>query len=114
MSDATQRTDRAGPTASGAAGERVLEVDGLQTDLASGAEIVHAVDGVSFELRRGECFALVGESGCGKSMTAMSLMRLLPAAGEITGGAVRLESEPGRGSTFILELPAALPPERPG
>ena len=53
---------------------------------------MHAVDGVSFELRRGECFALVGESGCGKSMTAMSLMRLLPSAGRITGGSVRLEA----------------------
>jgi len=75
------------------AGDRVLEVDGLQTELEAGAETVHAVDGVSFELRRGECFALVGESGCGKSMTALSLMRLLPAAGRISGGSVRLEAQ---------------------
>lgn len=74
-------------------GDRVLEVDGLQTELEAGAETVYAVDGVSFELRRGECFALVGESGCGKSMTALSLMRLLPAAGRITGGAVRLKTQ---------------------
>ena len=71
----------------------LLEVDDLQTEVDAGAETVHAVDGVSFELRRGECFALVGESGCGKSMTALSLMRLLPVAGRITSGAVRLEAQ---------------------
>ena len=47
------------------------------------------VDGVSFAIARGETFALVGESGCGKSMTALALMRLLPNAAQIAGGAVR-------------------------
>ncbi|HEX4926785.1 MAG TPA: dipeptide ABC transporter ATP-binding protein [Burkholderiales bacterium] len=68
-----------------------LAVDELRTVLDTPRGTVRAVDGVSFELRDGECFALVGESGCGKSMTALSLVRLLPEAGRIVGGAVALD-----------------------
>ena len=68
-----------------------LVVENLKTILDTSGGAVRAVDGVSFELRHGECFALVGESGCGKSMTALSLMRLLPEAGRIAGGQVALE-----------------------
>ncbi|MGH9062548.1 MAG: dipeptide ABC transporter ATP-binding protein [Acidimicrobiales bacterium] len=52
--------------------------------------MVHPVDGVSFTIRPGETVGLVGESGCGKTMTGMSIMRLLPPGGHIAGGAVRL------------------------
>ena len=62
---------------------------------------VRAVDGIDFELRKGECFALVGESGCGKSMTALSLMRLLPEAGRIAAGRVELDG------VDLLALPEA-------
>ena len=68
-----------------------LRVEALETVLDTPRGSVRAVDGVSFELRPGECFALVGESGCGKSMTALSLMRLLPDAGRIAGGRVGLD-----------------------
>src|SRR5262249_55808447 len=51
----------------------------------------HAVDGVSFQIDSGRVLGLVGESGCGKSVTALSLMRLVPPPGRITGGDVRLE-----------------------
>ena len=51
------------------------------------------VDGVDLDIRKGETFALLGESGCGKSMTALSVMRLLPPAGRIVEGSVRLEGE---------------------
>jgi peptide/nickel transport system ATP-binding protein len=68
-----------------------LRVDGLRTVLHTATGTVRAVDGVDFELRQGECFALVGESGCGKSMTALSIMRLLPEAGRIAAGRVDLE-----------------------
>jgi len=68
-----------------------LIVHELRTVLDTARGRVRAVDGVSFELREGECFALVGESGCGKSMTALSLMRLLPEAGRIAGGKVALD-----------------------
>ncbi len=77
----------------------LLRVTDLRTWLDAGDAVVRAVDGVSFEVRRGETFALVGESGCGKSMTALSIMRLLPDAGAIVGGAVELD---GRD---LLQLP---------
>src|SRR6185436_4293214 len=68
-----------------------LKIDGLRTVLDTAAGKVRAVDGIELELRPGECFALVGESGCGKSMTALSIMRLLPEAGRIAGGRVELD-----------------------
>jgi peptide/nickel transport system ATP-binding protein len=71
----------------------LLSVTGLQTLLGSGAGAVQAVDGVSFHIRAGETLALLGESGCGKSMTALSILRLLPPAGRIIGGQVRLHGE---------------------
>jgi len=80
---------------------QVLMVDDLRTTLETPNAMVRAVDGVSFELRAGETFALVGESGCGKSMTALSLMRLLPEVGLVTGGSVRLDG------VDLLDLPEA-------
>jgi peptide/nickel transport system ATP-binding protein len=72
-------------------GRALLEVDGLQTFFTTRHGVVKAVDGVSFALAPGETLAIVGESGCGKSMTALSLMRLVPdPPGRIVGGAVRL------------------------
>jgi len=68
-----------------------LKIEGLRTVLDTAAGAVRAVDGIELELRPGECFALVGESGCGKSMTALSIMRLLPEAGRIAGGRVELD-----------------------
>jgi predicted ABC-type transport system involved in lysophospholipase L1 biosynthesis ATPase subunit len=55
-------------------------------DLSIHIRSARPVDGVSFDIAAGECFALLGESGCGKSMTALGLMRLLPAAAEVAGG----------------------------
>src|SRR5258707_14343813 len=75
-------------------GDIVLDVRDLQTYFFLRRGIVKAVDGVSFTLRRGEVLGLVGESGCGKSMTALSIMRLLPKGGARTvGGEVRLNGE---------------------
>ena len=72
----------------------VIEVKGLQTYLFTRSGIVKAVDDVSFALRRGETLAVVGESGCGKSMTALSIMRLVPSPpGKIVGGTVALEGK---------------------
>jgi len=57
-------------------------------DLSIHIRSARPVDGVSFDIAPGECFTLLGESGCGKSMTALGLMRLLPAAAEVAGGSV--------------------------
>ena len=62
--------------------------------IGTGEKAIRPVDDVSFEIRRGETFALLGESGCGKSMTALSMLRLLPQPqGHITGGRVLLDGE---------------------
>ena len=70
----------------------LLEVADLRTTLLDPRtnSQLPVVNGVSFRVRRGETFALLGESGCGKSLTALSLMRLLPENGAITAGSVRL------------------------
>jgi peptide/nickel transport system ATP-binding protein len=71
----------------------LLEVDGLRTQFVTGTGTVHAVDGVSFAIERGEVLGLVGESGCGKSVTSLSIMRLVPPPGRIAAGHIRLEGE---------------------
>jgi peptide/nickel transport system ATP-binding protein len=71
----------------------MLQVDGLKVVLDAEAGAVQALDGVGLSIRRGETFALVGESGCGKSMTALALMRLLPESGRITEGSYQLEEQ---------------------
>jgi peptide/nickel transport system ATP-binding protein len=71
---------------------QVLEVKGLQTVFFTGSGLFRAVEDVSFSVRRGETLAIVGESGCGKSVTALSIMRLVPdPPGRIVGGSVMLE-----------------------
>ena len=67
----------------------LLEVRNLVTDIG----FARVVDGVSFRVEAGETYALLGESGCGKSMTALSLMRLLPDGGRVTSGVVELEGD---------------------
>jgi len=79
----------------------LLEIKDLKTWLDSSGGTVRAIDGISLELARGETFAIVGESGCGKSMTALSVLRLLPEAGQVVGGSVLL------GGEDLLRLPEA-------
>jgi peptide/nickel transport system ATP-binding protein len=79
----------------------LLEVADLSTWIDSAAATVRAVERVSFRVGAGETLALLGESGCGKSITALSLMRLLPDAGRIVAGSVRL------GGRELLRLPEA-------
>ena len=71
-------------------GRPVLEVDGLRVDLHTPSGTVRAVDGVSFGVHKGRTLALLGESGCGKSMTALSIAGLLDPVAEVTGGSVRV------------------------
>ena len=69
----------------------LLDVDRLTTAFPIEGRLVSAVSGVSFSLDAGETLALVGESGCGKSLTALSILRLVDPPGRIVGGAVRLD-----------------------
>jgi peptide/nickel transport system ATP-binding protein len=72
--------------------DTVLDVKNLQTVFFTNSGLFRAVDDVSFAVRRGETLAIVGESGCGKSVTALSIMRLVPdPPGRIVGGSVTLE-----------------------
>ena len=83
----------------------MLKIDDLVVELEGDAGLVRAIDGLRLSIERGETFALVGESGCGKSMTALALMRLLPDNGYIAAGDVHI----GRGADAVdvLALPEA-------
>src|SRR6218665_1348034 len=71
----------------------MLKIETLKVALDADAGLVRAIDGMLLTLKRGETFALVGESGCGKSMTALALMRLLPDNGRITAGRLLLDEQ---------------------
>jgi len=79
----------------------ILELENLRTHFFTRDGVVRAVDGVSYRLAKGETLGVVGESGCGKSITALSILRLVPPPGRIVGGAIRYE---GRN---LLELSEA-------
>ena len=73
---------------------QLLEVKNLRTHFFTKTATVKAVNGVSFDLNEGEALALVGESGCGKSITALSIMRLIPSPpGEIVDGSIKFQGE---------------------
>ena len=98
----------------------VLQVRDLRTSFITAAGVARAVDGVTFDVHAGEMMALVGESGCGKTATALSIMRLLPSSGRIESGSVLLEGHDlltfdaralrdlrGRRISLIFQEPAA-------
>ena len=69
---------------------KLLEIDSLRTQFFTSAGTVQAVDGISYDVEEGETVAIVGESGCGKSVSALSLLRLIPdPPGRIVGGNIR-------------------------
>src|SRR4030081_2825167 len=81
------------------AARTVLDIDNLQTHFFTAAGVVRAVDGVSYNVKSGERLGVVGESGCGKSVTALSVLRLVAdPPGRIVGGAIRFEG------TNLLDL----------
>jgi oligopeptide/dipeptide ABC transporter ATP-binding protein len=74
--------------------ELLLDVQGLETEFKTPDGIVHAVNGVSFSLKEGETLAVVGESGCGKSVTMLSMLRLIPSPpGRTTAGTAMFRGE---------------------
>ncbi len=82
--------------------ELLLEINNLQTEFKLNQGTVHAVNGVSFKLNKGEVLGIVGESGCGKSVTALSVMRLIEAPGRIKAGEMLFHGE--KGVTDLLKL----------
>src|ERR1700751_1742279 len=90
-------------------GERLLDIRGLRTDFATDDGIVHAVDGVDLALDRGETLGVVGESGCGKTVTALSVLKLIAMPpGRIAGGEILWQ---GRG--IVPPPPGEMNPIRP-
>jgi peptide/nickel transport system ATP-binding protein len=82
--------------------ERLLEVQGLKTHFFTDEGVIRAVDGVDLYINKGETLGVVGESGCGKSVTALSIMRLIPQPpGRITEGRIMYNGQ------NLLDLPAA-------
>src|ERR1041385_3701416 len=74
--------------------EPLLRIEDLTVHFRTSAGTVRAVDGVSYDVRRGETLAVVGESGCGKSVTALAVMGLVPIPpGEVVSGSIALEGE---------------------
>ena len=71
----------------------VLEIDGLNIVFGRGRSAVQCTDGVSLKVHAGEIVCLVGESGCGKSITALAAMGLLPGAGRVAGGSIRFQGQ---------------------
>jgi oligopeptide/dipeptide ABC transporter ATP-binding protein len=94
----------------------LLEVKDLQVHFALREGTVRAVDGVSYTLRRGETLGIVGESGCGKSVTAQSILRIVPSPGKIVGGQIlyhrRRQGRDGRVTTETIDL-AKVDPQGP-
>jgi peptide/nickel transport system ATP-binding protein len=96
---------------------RLLEVEGLSTELHLRGVAVRVVDDVSFSLEAGAALGLVGESGCGKTVTALSLMALLPDGGRVVAGKIHFDGAArdararsalrGRGFTMMFQEPAS-------
>ena len=71
---------------------KLLEINNLQTHFFTSAGVVKAVDGITYDVAPGETVAVVGESGCGKSVSAMSILRLIPdPPGKVVGGSIRFD-----------------------
>jgi peptide/nickel transport system ATP-binding protein len=82
-------------------GKNVVEVQNLSVKFYTYAGVVEALDGVNIAIREGEILGLVGETGCGKSVTSLSILMLVPPPGKIEGGNIRLDT---RGGADILTM----------
>jgi oligopeptide/dipeptide ABC transporter ATP-binding protein len=100
--------------------EPLVSIENLHVRFHTYAGVVHAVNGVTFDIRRGETFGLVGETGCGKTVTGLALLRLVPPPGEIVDGRITFDGRDilslseqemqdirGAGISMIFQDPAA-------
>ena len=71
----------------------LLQIDGLRTVFRSASGDVPAVDGISLSVARGKTLGIVGESGCGKSMLSLSVMRLVPSPGRVAAGRIIFDGQ---------------------
>ncbi|MBD2683271.1 MULTISPECIES: ABC transporter ATP-binding protein [Nostoc] len=85
--------------------ETVLEVRNLQVEFPGDGNIVRALDGISFELRRGETLGIVGESGSGKSVTSLAVMGLLQTPGRVSGGEIWFRPQENANPIDLVKLP---------
>ena len=102
-------TNGTGPDAAEHSDDLLLEVKDLKTYFHLSRGVVKAVDGVSFEVRRGRTLGVLGESGCGKSVSAYSIMRLVRPPGRIEGGQVLLHTRrngSAKGELAVVDLTA--------
>jgi peptide/nickel transport system ATP-binding protein/oligopeptide transport system ATP-binding protein len=81
----------------------LLSIEGVRTEFRAGAKSLAVVDGVNLSVERGRTLGIVGESGCGKSMLSLSIMRLVPSAGRISAGKILFE-----GADLLALPPAAM------
>ena len=84
--------------------QAILDVRNLQTHFFTGQGIARAVNDISFDLQAGEILGLVGESGCGKSMTGFSILGLVDAPGKVVGGQILFKGEDLLGMAPELSL----------
>ena len=84
------------------ASEPVLRINGMKTHFFTREGVVKAVDGVDLDVPRGKTVCVVGESGCGKSITARSIMRLIERPGQIIDGSIEWRPDPG--SDTVIDI----------
>src|SRR5213595_3967235 len=85
-------------------GEPILSVRDLKTYFRLDEGLVRAVDGASFDVYAGRTLGIVGESGCGKSVTARSILRIVERPGRIVDGQILLRRDPGNGRATEIDL----------
>jgi len=85
--------------------EIVLDVRNLQVEFSTDEKLIKAVDGISFQVNRGQTLGIVGESGSGKSVTSLAVMDLVPPPGKISGGEIWLREEEGANPINLRQLP---------
>ncbi len=86
--------------------DTVLQVKNLEVQFRTDSRLIRAVNGISFEVKRGQTLGIVGESGSGKSVTSLAVMGLVPSPGQVTRGEVLFSAKPGEAAVDLAKMPA--------